>query len=257
MMGRFLEYVPGDGALHRMNPTAKILCALFVSIACFATGNLLFIALMLAAGLMLARRCGVLAQIARLVKAVLAFSVVLAVIQLLTTPTGAVLVSLPWGYIGTGTLLVVATTVLRLVAAAVPLCLVMYVTKLDDIANALVENLHIPYRYAFTFMTTVRFIPAFMDDMRAIMEAQTARGVEFDAGGPIKKMRLLVPLCVPLLVSSVRKTNSTAIAAEVRGFYLRGRASSYKTYPFAGRDWTALVGCVLLLALAVALRAMS
>ena len=40
------------------------------------------------------------------------------------------------------------------------------------------------------------------------------RGVEFD-GGIAKKIRLMMPLCVPLLVSSVRKTSSAAIAAEV------------------------------------------
>lgn len=71
-----------------------------------------------------------------------------------------------------------------------------------------------------------------MNDMKGIMEAQTARGVEFDAGGIVRKVRLMVPLCVPLLVSSVRKTNSAAIAAEVRGFNLRtrGRAATRSTH---------------------------
>ena len=69
----------------------------------------------------------------------------------------------------------------------------------------------------------------FMNDMKGIMEAQTARGVEFDAGGIVRKVRLMVPLCVPLLVSSVRKTNSAAIAAEVRGFNLRTAASGTRS----------------------------
>ena len=90
-------------------------------------------------------------------------------------------------------------------------------------------------------------------DMKGIMEAQTARGVEFDAGGIVKKVRLMVPLCVPLLVSSVRKTNSAAIAAEVRGFNLRTSASGYKEYPFAALDVAALAGSVVLVAAAVAL----
>lgn len=252
-MGHFLEYVPGDSFLHRMNPTAKLLCALMISIACFVTGNLAFIALVLVGDLLLARRCGLMKQTLGLAKAVLAFSAILALIQLFTTPKGVELVALPWGYIGTGTLLTMLTTVLRLIAAAIPLFLVMYVTKLNDISNALVGNLHVPYRYAFTFTTTVRFIPVFMNDMKGIMEAQTARGVEFDTGSLVKKVRLMVPLCVPLLVSSVRKTNSTAIAAEVRGFYLRNRASAFKEYPFAAGDWAALAACAALFAVAVAL----
>ena len=119
-------------------------------------------------------------------------------------------------------------------------------TKLTDMANALVKVLHVPYKYAFTFMSTVHFIPVFMNDMAGIMEAQTARGVEFD-GGVLKKVRLMMPLCVPLLVSSVRKTNSAAIAAEVRGFDLRTRESGFKEYPFAGIDFAALAVAVIAL----------
>ena len=108
------------------------------------------------------------------------------------------------------------------------------VTKLNDLANACVEVLHVPYRYAFTFTTALRFVPVFGQEMNAIMEAQTARGVEYDTKNPIKKLKLMLPLCVPLLISSVGKTDATALAAEQRGFYLRTRASSYKRYPIKG-----------------------
>ena len=138
-------------------------------------------------------------------------------------------------------------------AAAIPLFLVFYVTKMNDITNAVVKVLHVPYKYAFTFTSTIHFIPLFMNDMKGIMEAQTARGVEFDAGGIVRKVRLMVPLCVPLLVSSVRKTNSAAIAAEVRGFNLRGVASGYKEYPFAGYDVAVMAVAVALVACAVVL----
>ena len=121
-------------------------------------------------------------------------------------------------------------------AAAIPLFLVFYVTKMNDITNAVVKVLHVPYKYAFTFTSTIHFIPMFMNDMKGIMEAQTARGVEFDAGGIVRKVRLMVPLCVPLLVSSVRKTNSAAIAAEVRGFNLRTAASVPIRRSRRGRD---------------------
>ena len=101
-------------------------------------------------------------------------------------------------------------------------------------------------------MSTVHFIPVFMNDMAGIMEAQTARGVEFD-GGLVKKVRLMVPLCVPLLVSSVRKTNSAAIAAEVRGFNLRTCESGFKEYPFSGTDFAAMGIAAALLVVAILL----
>ena len=251
-MRKFLEYVPGTSFIHRMNPVAKLACALLISVACFCTTNLAFIAAIIVIDAALAVSCGMVREALGLARAVAAFSVLLALIALLTTPSGAVLVELPWGYVGTGSLMAALLIVMRLVACAVPLFLVMYVTKLTDLANAMVKIVRVPYRYAFTFTSAVHFIPVFMNDMAGIMEAQTARGVQFD-GGIVRRIRLMVPLCVPLLVSSVRKTNSAAIAAEVRGFNIRTRESGYKEYPFARIDVAALAFSVLLVAAAVAL----
>ncbi len=252
-MNGFLEYVPGDSLLHRLNPMAKLLFAVLFAIACFCTGNLVYLCCMLAFALAMAASCGMLGQTLGLMKAVLVFSLILAVLLVFTTPRGEVLVELPWGYIGTGSLLVAVATVVRLEAAAIPLFLVFYVTKITDLSNSAVKVLHVPYRYAFTFASTVHFIPVFMNDMKGIMEAQTARGVEFDVSGIVGKVRLMVPLCVPLLVSSVRKTNSAAIAAEVRGFNLRTRESGFKQYPFTGIDIAAMALAVVLLVAGIAL----
>lgn len=251
-MARFLEYIPGMSFLHRMNPLAKLACALLISIACFCSTNIIFLACILVLDFALAATCKMTRQAAELAKAVAIFSIILAIIALLTTPQGMLFVALPWGYIGTGSLLAALIIIMRLIACAIPLFLVLYITKLGDIANACCKVLHVPYKYAFTFTSAVHFIPVFMNDMAGIMEAQTARGVEFD-GGVLKKVRLMMPLCVPLLVSSVRKTSSAAIAAEVRGFDLRTRESGFKEYPFAGIDFAALVMAVAIAAAAVAL----
>ena len=136
-------------------------------------------AVVIALDAVMAVQCKMVAQTIGLAKAVAAFSVVLALIALLFTPQGDVLASLPWGYIGTASVLNAVLIVVRLVACAVPLFLVFYVTKLTDMANALVKVLHVPYKYAFTFMSTVHFIPVFMNDMAGIMEAQTRRGVRW------------------------------------------------------------------------------
>ena len=246
-MKGFLEYVPGTSFLHRMNPVAKLVASFVIVFACFVTSSFVVLGAILVLDVVLAASCNMMKQALGLARAVALFSLLLAVLALLFTPEGAVLVALPWGYIGSESVLNAVRIVLRLVACAVPLFLTFYVTKLTDMANALVKVAHLPYKYAFTFTSTVHFIPVFMNDMNGIMEAQTARGVEFD-GSFLKRIRLMMPLCVPLLVSSVRKTNSAAIAAEVRGFNLRTRESGYKEYPFSAVDVVALVVSVLLVA---------
>lgn len=251
-MNGFLEYVPGNSFLHNMNPVAKLIASFLIVFACFVTQSFILLAVVIVLDIFLAVSCGMVKQTLGLAKAVAIFSLFLAVIALIFTPEGDVLVALPWGYIGTGSVIAAIRIIVRLVACAVPLFLTFYVTKLTDMANALVKILHMPYKYAFTFTSTVHFIPVFMNDMAGIMEAQMARGVEFD-GGLAKKLRLMVPLCVPLLVSSVRKTNSAAIAAEVRGFNLRTRASGFKEYPFSGIDIAAMLLTAALLIIAIVL----
>lgn len=252
-MKGFLEFVPGDSFLHRMNPIAKLVSAFLIVAGCFVTGSFVLLACVLVLDAVLSARCKMTRQALGLAKAVAAFSFLLALIALLFSPSGDVLVALPWGYVGTGSVVSALLIVVRLVACAVPLFLVFSVTKLTDMANVLVKVCHVPYRYAFVFASTVRFIPVFLNDMQGVMEAQITRGVEFDQGGIVNKARLMIPLCVPLLVSAVRKTDSAAIAAEIRGFNLRTRESGFKEYPFSAGDIAAMLLTVALLAIAVAI----
>jgi energy-coupling factor transport system permease protein len=115
--------------------------------------------------------------------------------------------------------------------ATLPLSVLISVTNLNDLSNTLVTVLHIPYKYAFTFTSAIRFIPVFSSEMSGIIESQKARGVDFEVKNPFKKFGMILPLCFPLLISSVRKIESTATAAELRGFYLRTRKSCTKKYP--------------------------
>ena len=141
---------------------------------------------------------------------------------------------------------------LRLFCFALPLVSMLSVTKLNDLANACVAYLHIPYCYAFTITTAIRFVPIFAYEMTQISEAQMARGVQFDTPNPYKKLKLMMPLIIPLLVSSVRKADMCALAAEQRGFYLRTAQSSYKTYPFLPQDGVLFLVSFMLIAAACA-----
>ena len=186
---------------------------------------------------------GVFKNLLSLLKLLVPLAVVMLVLQTAFVRTGDVIAL----WMTADGLVTGSKACLRLLGVALPLILMLTVTKLNDLANACVEILHVPYRYAFTFTTALRFVPVFSQEMNAIMEAQTARGVEYDTKNPFKKVQLMLPLCIPLLVSSVGKTDATALAAEQRGFYLRTRESSYKRYPFVATDYTALLIAVTLI----------
>ena len=242
-MRELFQYSAGDTVLHRMNPLIKVLLAVSVCAAAFITDNLFYLLFLLLFDLGIGLAAGVFRKALSILKGLLKVSVFLFVLQVLFVRRGTPIF---WIITDEGVVLA-AKVVMRLMVACIPLALVLAVTQISDLANAMVKILHLPYKYAFTFTTTIRFIPQFMEEMSDIMEAQTARGVEFDTRNGLKKIGMMLPLCVPLLISSVRRSDATAVAAEVRGFELRGISSGYKDYPFHLRDLAAVLICALLI----------
>ena len=248
-MRNVIDYIPGTSPLHRLNPVTKLAIAASIITATFFAQSWAALTGLLALTLALGMSAGALPRLAGMLKVLAPIALVMLLLQIAFTRGGdPVLLLATSEGLQTG-----GRACLRLVGVALPLVLMLAVTRLTDLADACVEVLHIPYRYAFTFTTALRFVPVFTQEMNAIMEAQTARGVEFDTKNPFKKMSLMLPVCIPLLVTSVAKTDAAALAAEQRGFYLRTRESPYKRYPMLGADAAALACCVGIVALGILL----
>jgi energy-coupling factor transport system permease protein len=248
-MNKLFQYVPGNSVIHRLNPVTKIFLSIVICAAAIVTDKLWFLGVLLVVDLLIGVIAGVADRTWSIFRGLLKIAVFLFILQILVIRKGTPVF---WIITDEG-LLTAAKVVLRLMIVCIPLALVLAVTKVSDLTNALVKVLHLPYPYAFTLSTAIRFIPQFLEEMAGIMEAQTARGVAFDKARGLKKFSMILPLCAPLLISSVRRTDMTAAAAEVRGFRLRTRASGYKQYPFTKLDLGALVICLVLLAGAILL----
>ncbi len=242
-----IDYVPGTTLLHKLNPVAKLVLAAAIIAATLLVSGFPALIGLLVLTLALAAYAGVADRMLSLLKVLVPVALIMFVLQIAFTRAGNPVL----GFVTDQGLVTGGKACLRLLGVALPLVLMLMVTKTTDLANACVEKLHIPYKYAFTFTTALRFVPVFSQEMNAIMEAQTARGVEFDTKNPLKRLTLMLPVCIPLLVTSVAKTDATALAAEQRGFYLRTRESSFKRYPFTTLDVGAFVLCVVLVVLGV------
>ena len=248
-MNNLFEYVPGDSFIHRLNPITKIFLTVIICAAAFVTDRLLVLLGLLAVDLLFGIIAGVAGRTWNILRGLLKIAAFLFLLQALLHRGGTPVF---WIITDQG-LLTAGKVVLRLVVVCMPLTLALAVTRINDLTNALTQVLHVPYPYAFTLSATIRFIPQFVEEMNEIMEAQTARGIPFDTARGVKKFSMILPLCAPLLISSVRKTDQTAAAAEVRGFRLRTRNSAYKRYPFGAGDAGVFVFCAALLAGAILL----
>lgn len=242
-MKGFLDYLDGNSVFHRMHPLVKIFVSLLICAASFCSTNYFYLIGIIIFNLIMGfigngkNNCGLFNRAIGLLKGLLKMSMFLFVLQVLVIRRGNVILPLTSGFgitdegLKTGILIV-----LRLTGATLPLSILISVTNLNDLSNTLVKGLHVPYKYAFTFTSAIRFIPVFSSEMSCIIESQKARGVDFEIRNPFRKIGMIVPLCFPLLISSVRKIEATATAAELRGFYLRTRESCSKNYPVHFRD---------------------
>lgn len=249
-MKDLFRYEPGNTVIHRLNPVTKVLLALVISIAAFIARNPYVLLGLLYLAASIGWIAGVPGKTLSILKGLLKASLLLFVLQLLLHRKGTPLF---WIITDEG-LLTAVMAALRLIVACLPLAQILAVTRVSDLANALVQVLHVPYKYAFTVTTAIRFIPQFLEEMSDIMEAQTARGVAFDKARGLRKLGMILPLCAPLLISSVRRTDQTAVAVEVRGFGLRTASSGYRRYPFGLIDAAALLLCAGMVAAAIMIR---
>ena len=253
-MKGFLDYLQGDSILHKMHPLTKIFVAALLCASAFVSSDFFYLIGIIAFDILLGligegkTHSGLLKRTLGIFRGLFKMSVFLFVLQILVIRKGQIVIPLGEEFgitdvgIRNGLLLV-----LRLTGATLPLSVLISVINLNDLSNTMVKELHIPYKYAFTFTSAIRFIPVFSSEMSGIIESQKARGVDFDVKNPFKKIGMILPLCFPLLMGAVRKIEFTATAAELRGFYFRTRQSCTRTYKHHFRDFLfTLTGLVIL-----------
>ncbi len=79
------------------------------------------------------------------------------------------------------------------------------------------KKIRVPvHEFAMMMTIALRFIPTLIEETDKIMNAQKARGADFNSGGLIKRARALLPVLIPLFASSFRRASELATAMECR-----------------------------------------
>lgn len=82
----------------------------------------------------------------------------------------------------------------------------------------MISRAKLPYRFAYTFYSALRFIPIFEEEARNIMNAHIVRGTLEKEKGLAGKLKIVKRLAVPLVVTGVRKARMSAVAMDARAF---------------------------------------
>ncbi|MDQ1677746.1 MAG: energy-coupling factor transport system permease protein [Actinomycetota bacterium] len=106
---------------------------------------------------------------------------------------------------------------LRVLAMALPGVLALASVDPTELADALVQHLHAPARFAYGTLAAIRMLPLLAAEWQTIGLARRARGI--DAGwNPVAAVRLFGGRVFGLLVGAIRRATRLAVAMDARGF---------------------------------------
>jgi energy-coupling factor transport system permease protein len=249
--------VPGAATapLGRRNPVAKFAAALLLSAALVLSLDPVAPAVALAAELALVPAFGLryrdlLARTWWLLLA--AGATVVSMTLFAATRTGSVLLDAGPLVVTTGVLAAGAGLALRMLAVAVPGVLVAATTDPTDLADALVQNLRVPARYAIGSLAALRLLPLLAEEWEHLRLARRARGLD-SGGNPVTALRLFASTLFGLLVAAIRRGIRLAVAMEARGFDSGVPRTAARTQRFGGADAALVVAAALLGVAAIAL----
>jgi energy-coupling factor transport system permease protein len=104
-------------------------------------------------------------------------------------------------------------------------------TRPDHLMNSL-SGIGFPANLAYVIVTTIQIAPRFQQRAATILDAQRARGLETE-GGIATRARAIVPLVIPLVLSSLIDVEERALAIEARAFNRAGTKTSLVDIPEA------------------------
>ncbi|MBY0121948.1 energy-coupling factor transporter transmembrane protein EcfT [Bacillus sp. S/N-304-OC-R1] len=245
----FGRYVPAQSVIHRMDPRSKLIVIfLFVCIVFIANNAFTYGALLVYTLFMVSMSKVPLRFILAGLKPVLWLVLFTLLLHLFLTKDGEILFKAGWFTIyeeGLKQGLFISMRFFLLILMTSILTLTTTPIEITDGLETLLHPLNkvkFPvHELALMMSISLRFIPTLMQETDKIMKAQTARGVDF-SGGPIKdRVKAIIPLLIPLFVSSFKRAEELATAMEARGYRGGEGRTKYRQLNWSLRDTTMII----------------
>ena len=221
------QFYPADSVVHRLDPRIKIVLLVALIVAIFLAKNLLAFVPVILFLILAARLSRV--PVKLMIKGLkpLRFILILTfVLNLFFLQGETPLVDLGFAVIKKESLITAVHYSLRLVLLVLASSLLTLTTPPITLTDGLerllspLRVIHFPaHEMAMMMSIALRFIPTLLEEADKIMKAQTARGADFESGNLIARAKAMVPLLVPLFVSSFRRAGDLAMAMEARCYH--------------------------------------
>ena len=257
------QFFPGQSPIHKLDPRTKILLATLFIVAVFVANNPASFLLIGIVSLLLVIISRIsLSVVIKGIKPIIFILIFTALINIFVTKgEGDPLVSF-WvieiykeGIIRA--LLMATRVIILIVGTSILLTYTTSPISLTDGLESLLsplKKIKVPvHTFAMMMSIALRFIPTLIEETEKIMNAQKSRGADFTSGSLVQRAKALIPLLIPLFVSSFKRAEELATAMECRCY--RGDVGRTKLVKleYKGRDFIFLAVFVILLAAMIAL----
>ena len=258
------QYYPGDSWVHRLDARTKIIATLLYLIELFVVNN--FYGFLITAAVLFAVIAISKVPLKFIFRGLTAVFLIIAFTFVLNLFMVDGRVLWHWKFLtityeGLSRAFFMAV---RLVLIIIGSSIMTLTTKPVELTDGL-EKLLSPFSkiglpsHEIALMMTIalRFIPTLMEETDKIIKAQQARGADFESGNLLQRAKSLIPILVPLFVSSFRIAQDLALAMEARCYHGGPGRTRMNEIRFERGDAIAAVLMLLFLAVIIASRFIS
>lgn len=240
----FGQYYPTKSFVHKADPRIKLLALIAYIVALFLANNFysLLLGFVVLVAAVIASRVP-LGSVLRSVKAIIFLLIFTAVLNLFFHGGEHLLVE--WWIIKIYREGVIFTIffILRLFFLVMGSALLTLTTSPVELTDG-IESLLTPLKWirfpvhelALIMSIALRFIPTLIDETNRIISAQKARGADFESGNIFKRIKAIVPILIPLLISAFRRAEELGDAMDARCYSGSKNRTKYKKLKFGWRD---------------------
>ena len=251
----FGQYYPGKSFVHKCDPRIKILFLAVYIAAIFLSKNFYALGACAIAFFVLAAFSDIpFKTLVKSVKGILFLLLFMTLLNLFLYQGETVLWQ--WQFIvitkeAVYYTVFLATRLFLLVLGSSLLTLTTTPVSLADGIESLLSPLKVirfpVHELALIMSIALRFIPILTDETARIMNAQKARGADFESGGLLQRVKAILPILIPLLISAFRRADELGDAMDARCYSGSKVRTKYKKLTYGWRDLVvALFGCTLL-----------
>lgn len=242
------QYFPADSALHRMDPRVKILLLIAYIALVFCTFNYFALALAVLTVLTVTLLSRVpLKMYLKSLKVIIIIVLLTSVLNLFYGTGEPIfqwwIIKVTWA--GIHNAVFVSVRIICLILLSSTLTFTTSPTDLTDALERLMKPLALfrvkVHEIAMMMTIALRFVPTLLEETDKIMSAQKARGADMESGNMLHRIKALVPVLIPLFVSSFRRAYELAVAMECRCYQGGAGRTRMKQLRIHKRDVLALV----------------